>query len=1341
MKKSCVITPKVRKPDGEKVDSILYKELNSHPSLQGNRALVNYIYAQYLSNGEAALDAAGITIRDENGQHRMQDVYDFYEVSNIINTIQNPGEISRAKQNAGAVDASGNIIYYDNGIEALNKIKDFNDINNNAFVARIVRDGEKYIIAVEERNARTHWQIERAEEQIKLFNAVKHAFSEVGLDLEKLLLDFPNILNLTDIVSSINYLKAFQKTNLGLATQKEIKFLLSVIPTSDSRLARVITKWGDIESASRVIYDYFRRAVTLTPGEESLVLNLLNDAKNLNGLNITKIQFDLERLASIKPDTEAVKVSQILKELKQKYNIDSRTTFVVEKEIKNLAQAAANATLILDKRLKELEKKQGTTIESKQLQRLINTLMKELDNNRYYHGILSFLDEATKHIKSVEDMLLNVEGTPGTQEYTANLSSALLQAKNILKAYIPLLKQLSDAENFERDEGITSENLSNITQVSKQIVQHLEVLDKTVKTTEKSVIISILSDWMGWGNELPNGKVVTDLIKTIDDVSILEYLYSASRSSNPLLAALGTIVREAQDKRNSYIVEYNNRISRANHRLKKAGYKDTKWMYDSEGRIINPYDWEQFSKEYRQICKELKRAGLKGADFKMALQERINNELTEEVVVDIKSGRTERVPIFRKSENPLDLLSEAQLEYYSEIMQIKGELGTMLPDYARSHFLPPQVRSNSLWDSKGWKDFFNRIGSNVADLFRITEEDVELAGALTLADTVDGESVVIAESDYGDEPLKDIPVYHVRKLKDQSKLVTDFSGALQIMGASAINYKCLSAIESTAVLLSDYIQEQQVIERDNHDIMKASAVEGYKQVLVKRIFKHLKSTNVASIAEGYLEKELYGTRLKDKHPKIAKLVQSLLNYTRFKQLSTNVFGGTSNLLTGEYQIILEAIGGEAFTLEDYAWACAKLFGDNTIHLPGKFIDYITNNTNELFTLIGNLFDPINESYSDLGHKRYNGVIRNLFTYDYDGAIYGLGEYIIHYTVMYAMLHHEKVFLDGKEVSLYEAFEKTDKEDGTSELKLKEGVYIAEKNDLGEIVPGRKLEDLNDEYIQNFRGKIRSTNHECHGAMNSEDRGVISQRLLGRAAMQFRQWMVESYSKRYRGMHWDGASKQFTEGWWTTFTKFLGREEGAIFKYTWKSRLKIKELDEIINKYEQELVNRTIKSDNAFKSLEQKAKFAKRQKKNIKAAIAEMTAVTLLNILSAILWANDDEDNVFLRFIMYLVKRLTWDATAISPVGVPSEGLALINRPVASVSTVSGLAYPVLGLLNGDVTEDYEQGIHKGENKYLVKSARLLPLYKDIEKWEKMIDEDHKYWSDMVMPYQYGKKYY
>ena len=1339
MGNSCILIPKVKRADGTEVDSKLYKELLKHPALVGKRSLVNYIYAQYLSNGEAALDAAGITRRDSNGQHKMQDVYNFYDVANILNTIQTPGEVKKAKQNAGAIDATDSIIYYDNGIEALNKVIAFNNTNK-MFVARLVRDGDRYIIQVEDRNAITHSQIEKAEEQFKLLETAKHAFNAVELDLEAIMQQHPNLFTATNISNSINYLKALQKTNLGFLSQKEIKFLLDVLPPSSVKLQRILGKWGDSENASKIIYEHFRGISSVTSGEESLIISTLEIARKFNNLNITKLQFDLERESSIKNNNLVSKISEVLKELKNKYKLDSRDTIDANKQIKNLQQAAANAADILNKRLKELQKKQGITNQSKQLQRIINTLLKEIDNNRYYHGLLSFLDEVSKHIESINTSMESISGTPGTQEYIANYSAILLEAKNIIRGYKPLLEQLSNTQNFEREEGISTENLNNIAEIASNLNNTIKKLESTVEDSEKTVIISILSDWMGWGDSLPDGKVIANLLGTIEDVGIIEYLYSACRSSNPLLAALGTIVREAQDNRNKLIIEYNNRISKATDKLKKTtGGTNTKWMYDSEGKIINPYDWEMFQEECKKIRKELRKAGLKGIDFKMAYQERVNNELTEEVVVDIKSGRVERMPIFKKHVNPLEDLTDAQLEYYNEVMQIKGELGTMIPDNLRNHFLPPQVRSNSLWDSKGWKDFFKRIGSNIADIFRITEEDIDMAGNLTLIDK-EGDTVIIAEADVSDNLLKEIPVYHIKKLKDQSKLVTDFSGALQIMGGSAINYKCLSAIESSALLVSDYIQNQEVLEKDSKGNTKVAVTSGTKTRIIKKIFKHLKSTNVSTIAESYLEKELYGLKLKDEHTVIAKVVQSLINYTRFRQLATNVLGGTSNLLTGEYQIILEAVGNEYFNLKDYIWACTKLFGDNTIHAPGKFIDFVTNNTNELSTLIGNLFDPLGETFSELSHKRYNGVTRNIFTYDYDGLTYGIGENIIHYTVMYAMLHHEKVFINGELCPLYEAFEKSDKENGNTELKLKDGVYIAEKISEDEFVQGRKIETLEDEYITSFRGKIRSANQECHGAMSQEHRGVIAQRMAGRVAMQFRQWMVEAYSKRYRKKHWDGESKQFTEGWWVTVWDAIKNEEDAQINYFKRIPFKMKELDETIKNYEEQLRSTGL-SESSLKSIQQKLKFAQRQKKNIKVAMAEIVAVTLLNTLSFVLFLDDfDENNVFFRFIKYCIKRLTWDASAISPVGAVSESIALINTP-PTVRTVNTLTYPVIGLFNGDISDEYDSGPHKYENKYVVKTMRLLPLYKDIEKIEKLVDENHNRWGDLVTPFQYGKKYY
>ena len=1341
MKTSCVYTPTVKKPDGTEVSSKLYLDLTKHPDLKDNRPLINYIYAQYLSNGGTALNAQGIHKVDENGQHFMEDVLAFYKIPEILNTVNNPAEITKAKQKAGAIDSSNNVIYYEDGTEALQKVINFNSNKDNAFVASVWKDVNKYIITIAEKNANTHTAEGEAELQMQIYNLISQAFNSINLNLKELALKFSNIFNITSLTDTLSFLKALQKTNNKYLTKQQIELLLTVLPEDSSQLSRILTKWTTIEEASQNIYEIFQGSTSTTSETKSLIDKTLEEAKKFNNLNLNQLLKDITSdTETFKQNSEIFKVNEVLEQLKQEFNLDSKHLYTLEKEINTLFQAAGNAIFLLDKRIKRLEKKEGITEKSADLEELKNKLLTEIDEERYYQGLLLFLEEVTCYIKEIETSINNIPGVPGTKDYIAKEAALLLEAKNIINGYLPLLQQLSIATSFEREEGISEENLNIIMEKAKELREYVEVLNKNIKKAEIGTIISILSDWLGWGETLPDGRVIANVVQTIDDVSNLEYLYSVSRSSSPLLAALGTIVRDAQDQKVSYLIEYNNRIARATDKLKKAGIKDTKWMYDEEGRIINPYDWEKLEKEYNQIRKQLKKENLSNIDLKIALQQEFEQNLTQEVLVDAKTGRTERVPVFMKKENPLLKLSPAQLEYYEEMMQIKGELGTMFPNHARNHFLPPQVRSNSFWDSKNVKDFFKRFKDKFKELAKITEQDIDTLGATTLIDNEGQVSYIQTDSDINDHPIKDIPTFYVKKLKDSSKLVTDFSGALQHLAGSAINYQCLNKIQDTVTLIVEYMQTLQVEDTIN-GVSTISGVDSNKKFLIKKIFKNIKTVNTVNIAESYLERELYAEKLKNPGA-LTKILLNIIKYVGFKQLSTNILGGTSNLIAGEYQILLEALGAEHFNLKDYAWANTLLFGDITIKGLGKIMDYVTNNTNEITTLIGNFFDPMNKTEDSLGNKRYNGVFRNLFTYDYSGVTYDIGENIIYTTIMYAMLHNTKVFIDGKKTSLYNAFDKTLKEDGNAELKLKDNVHLAEKDEQGNIIKGASLTSLEDPYFISLRNKIKSVNQQAHGAMNTADRGIISQRLVGRVAMQFRQWMVETLSKRYRSLHWDGPSKQWTEGYWHTVLKFLGIEINNAIKFSWKSRLTLKKLDFIINSYNKELQERTL-SEAAFNSLRQKALLAKTRKANLGRALAESATVLLLNILSAIIGNPKDieEDNPFFRFVLYLIKRLTWEATALSPVGVPVEIFSFITKPPATINFIPDLIYPIVGLFTEDVTSKYERGTHKDKNKYLVKSSKALPVFKDYYKMEDLFNDDYEYWKDLVKPYTYGRKYY
>jgi len=143
--------------------------------------------------------------------------------------------------------------------------------------------------------------------------------------------------------------------------------------------------------------------------------------------------------------------------------------------------------------------------------------------------------------------------------------------------------------------------------------------------------------------------------------------------------------------------------------------------------------------------------------------------------------------------------------------------------------------------------------------------------------------------------------------------------------------------------------------------------------------------------------------------------------------------------------------------------------------------------------------------------------------------------------MYAVLHHTKVLLGGKEINMYDAFKLTDKQDGNRKLVIKQGVTDLDGN------------AIDNDFIDKLRNRIKYVNQTTHGAMNQEDKGIISQYILGRAVMNFRQWMIEHYSRRYRKRHWDYTLKEEREGFYRSVYEWLKHdtEEMRENKQYWK----------------------------------------------------------------------------------------------------------------------------------------------------------------------------------------------
>ena len=1263
MKKQCSLSPLVNNQPSE-----LYNELLK---LIHDRPTTNLIYAAYLQHGVAAkMDSIG-NKRNSQNQHSAKDVYKFFEVAKMINEST---DLYKAEQKVGAKDNNGNFINYTDAKSLLEQVRQFNETNTGV-IASVIQHGDYFNILVEKRDSRTQIKSMYVIENQKLWEILEQVFNTKSIDINALsnIDSLRSAINASKSFGTIQYLKSLQNVQNKHLFIKDLITLLKS-NESDVKVQRLLAKFGSLEDTAQKIYDSYRIPGSVTTLEKSLIDTTLNDAKKFNGLNFSDIEKQLNQVSqSVKANSDEEDLRITLKTLDNKYGIDANEIHLVGSDIKSLSQAAANAAITIQRQIKKEESISGISVRTKQLSATLKQLVTELKSQKYYAGCLNFLNEANNQVNYINSLLANIPTSGTTMEVATAKARVLMEIKSIKDAYYSILKALSEIDSIVTDENITDTDKQTLKDTALKIKEFFDKEERKLSDLRQSTMLDITIEILG--DTLPNGVAISNIVKMAEaDSSIFDFLYSVGRVSNPLISSMGKIIRDAQDERTSKLNAIELRIRKADNDLRQAGHNSS-FMYDSNGYIISDIDWKSYNKARNIEIKKLRNSGIKGLALKEAIDS-WEDANTEDRIVDFTTGRTERVPNSNYRVH-FPALDAAQMKYYNEMMLIKGEIGTLLPNYAQKHYLPPQLRRtflDAIADAKNVRDVYKAIKNSFQNIWKWREDDTELAAN----GVIDGEDYAIKQGALDNTPLRSIPIFYVNKIKDQNELLKDFSGALQSLASTAINYDVMSQIKELLEFMGDYIKNQEKHATFNDFKMTDSVVDwGIK--IFKDLVKWSENSNTSSIIDGFINQHLYGINIKDQG-KWTKFAKSLIAYTSVKGLAVNVKGAISNYLVGEMQMLIEAGAGEFYSLADYAWAHSKLFGDLTIRTPGKVMDFFTNNRNSYDNLLADIFEPIPGSFDEKSNKRYHhSLFRQLMSSDFVFMGYASGEHMIHYVTMYAILHKEKVLLNGEKISLYDAFELASKESSNSVLKLKQGI-----TDINGI-------PINQEYLDTIKRRIRYANQSTHGSMNKEDKGLIHQRMLGKFVMNFRQWMVEYYSKRYRKQYYDATLNEWREGYYRTAGKVL---------LGYLKDLRIFEA----------------------KAALLKSEMTDEQKANYKRFKSEMAVLAALTTLSFALGEPEDHKKEFwYRMWMYQVKRLKLDVEAATPAGALLNAKTLINSPIPAINTVNGLLYPIYGL--GDIDETITRGPHKGENKYWRNFKKYtVPFYNQIDQLSRM-DED------------------
>ena len=288
--------------------------------------------------------------------------------------------------------------------------------------------------------------------------------------------------------------------------------------------------------------------------------------------------------------------------------------------------------------------------------------------------------------------------------------------------------------------------------------------------------------------------------------------------------------------------------------------------------------------------------------------------------------------------------------------------------------------------------------------------------------------------------------------------------------------------------------------------------------------------------------------------------------------------------------------------------------------------------------------------------------------------------------MNSILYSTKVKLDGKTVSLRSVLRKTEAVDGTSELEIIPGATY--KNEQGEWVP------VDEAYLDKIRDKVRYCGQTSFGSMNDEDKGIIHRTMFGRCIMQLKQWMVEHYSRRYRGQYWDATLKQRREGfYYTALRLFRG----------------------IVNNF------RTVELENALKF----SQMNEMEKANFKRFVGEALITIALFLLPNDLFQPEDDDEEWERFMKYLTLRGKQEVINSTPIGLVLSGAKMLDNPAPITNTFKNLTYPVQGLLNGDYKEEkkIQRGRYKDWNRYVRYMLKYtVPYYNQVDQYLHFLDE-------------------
>ena len=786
-------------------------------------------------------------------------------------------------------------------------------------------------------------------------------------------------------------------------------------------------------------------------------------------------------------------------------------------EIDKLTAKLTSQVELLETKLKGASKEQKDIIKSQ-----IANKRKIIEEIQITESISSIIEEAGADLRNIEGLLLNETYDPTTDfkdlQDTLTLYSMMHQ-------FIPtaMMEKMSKTEKFQIDflvgkSKALQDSLNRLVEDAvKQAVLTTGIVGQgDIKTIEDVMgAQKNVSLWKRWftGISFSTHPLLITVKKLVDKalnvsrnklnglkeeikIATDKLIAATGRSGldvfDPFYQKLedGTLTGDLVDE---FRPEFYRERARAK-REKNLKWYETNTTFDKEKYL----KWFENKKKFLQGIESLEKSRIKEAflhpDSKTDEKVKNSEELLNKAVSRAYETKVKReleewvaankdnIYEFNKPKNQWKDArytavqnNPALKEYYDLYKRVMEEIQEFLPQDVKRNFIPNF--------SVDFVELAARVGLSEA--------------SKTLKDsTLNSLDLTYDEARYGKtssitgENINSIPIQGLTKLAVGEKSL-DLSQILAKFAESAYRYKELSGIENSVLMISNYVNGQEVLKLS---ALGEPILDKYNQIK-----SELTKKTASDQLKDYIDNIFYNKKRNadvgfetesGKTISLNKIGDKVLGYTALNNLALNLFAPVVNSIQGNVTAVIQSAKGQFFSTGNYMEALGLSATQNK--KAQLFLKKFGSTMGE--------FD--NEDYSDLSVLMSKKVLKQ----DHAFSLMKIGEHQVQHDVLLAML------LSNKHAINYSDYDVVN----------------------GKLVWVNKTKkEPSSEEISAFEQKVLKVNKLVVGNNDSDDMMAIKKTFAGRALVQHRGWLPAMAEERFSKRRYDHDLQMWMEGRYVT----------------------------------------------------------------------------------------------------------------------------------------------------------------------------------------------------------------